>query len=230
MPNIDYEQRLNSKPYRIFDLIYRLIVVNVLTVILSCTILLLLPSVVATISTLKQGSTNNVFKQYFKNLFHYLKKSFITGLIMILLLGISLYAIYFYATVEGIDGSLDGVLGLFVNAGFVVCFISFLVIIFLSVELPHVIVTFDSFSIGDLLKTSLYITFRYILTTLILFIISIVIIIGFICCMIRFSYLAIWLLVGVSLPLYIGVRVSLPVYKYLDKAFNRANEELNENE
>ena len=53
MSKVDYETKMNSKPYRFFDLIYRLLVVNVLTIILSCTVIFLFPSFVAATATLK---------------------------------------------------------------------------------------------------------------------------------------------------------------------------------
>ena len=67
MANLDYEQKLNSKPYRFFDQIYRLLVLNVITIILGITVVGLFPAFVATTATLKQGNQMNVFKQFFKN-------------------------------------------------------------------------------------------------------------------------------------------------------------------
>ena len=75
MSKVDYETKMNSKPYRFFDLIYRLLVVNVLTIILSCTVIFLFPSFVAATATLKEGNVEmNIFKQYFINFKKYLKK------------------------------------------------------------------------------------------------------------------------------------------------------------
>ena len=44
MANLDYEQKLNSKPYRFFDQVYRLLVLNVITIILGATIIGLFPA------------------------------------------------------------------------------------------------------------------------------------------------------------------------------------------
>ena len=48
MANVDYEQKLNSKPYRFFDQVYRLLVLNVLTIVLGITVIGLFPAFVAT--------------------------------------------------------------------------------------------------------------------------------------------------------------------------------------
>jgi uncharacterized membrane protein YesL len=85
MGNVDFDQRLNSKPYRFFDLIYRLLVINVLSIILSVTVIGLFPGMVAATATLKEGSVTNVFKQYFKNFLKYFKKAFLVGLILFIL-------------------------------------------------------------------------------------------------------------------------------------------------
>lgn len=231
MAKLDYEQKLNSKPYRFFDLVYRLVVCNVLTIICFCTVIFAFPSIVACISTLKKENSNyNVFKAYFANLFAYLKKSILIGLILILLYGIFIYAIYFYSKVEGIDGKLEGFLNLFVNSGFVVCLVGFVILVFLTSHLPYILITFSKFSIGFIFKTSLYVTFRYILTTIILFILSMVSIITFICCIIRFQILAIWMLIGITLPLFLQLKISYPVYTYFskidyDKIINSIDEE-----
>lgn len=213
MANLDYDAKLNSKPYRFFDLVFRLIVVNVLTVVLACTVIGMFPGFVAATATLKQGSgSDNIFKQYFKNFLHYFKRSFPTGFVLFLLYIICGYAIYFYAKAEITDGEVDNFLNLFLNAGFLISFIGFFVITFLSVHLPLLIITFEKLTVAEIYRTSFYITFRYLLTTLILFILQIVIIGIFILCIFDPRILAVWLLIGISLPLFLEIKMTAAIY------------------
>jgi uncharacterized membrane protein YesL len=231
MANVDYEQKLNSKPYRFFDQVYRLLVLNVLTIILGSTVIGLFPAFVATTATLKQGNQMNVFKQFFKNFLHYFKKSFFVGLILLILYLVVLYAFYFYATsvVEN-PADFDWTL-LFVNAGFIVCGVAVIVITILSVHLPLLVVTFESFTVGEIYKTSLYVTFRYFLTTLILFVLQVLIIGTFIFCMFDPRVLAIWLLVGISLPVFLQVKVTAAIYyKFSQIDFEKIMHQLDEEE
>lgn len=217
MANLDYEQKLNSKPYRFFDQIYRLLVLNVLTIILGITIIGLFPAFVATTATLKQGNQMNVFKQFFKNFLHYFKKSFFVGLILFVLYLIDIYAIYFYATSVVKDASDFDLTLLFINAGFIVSGVAFILITFLSVHLALLLITFESFTVGEIYRTSFYVSIRYFLTTLILFVLQVLIIGSFIYCMFDARFLAVWLLVGISLPVFLQVKVTTPIYYKLSQ-------------
>ena len=211
MASLDYEQKLNSKPYRFFDQVYRLLVLNVITIILSCTVIGMFPAFVAAVVTLKQGSTMNVFKQYFKNFLHYFKKAFFVGMILFFLYLVDIYAIYFYAKSEVLDAESNFTL-LFVNAGFLVSFVAFFIITILSVHLPLLIITFEKLTVGEIYRTSFYVTFRYILTTLILTVLQVLIIGSFAYCMFDARFLAVWLLIGITLPAFLQVKVTTPIY------------------
>ena len=235
MANLDYEQKLNSKPYRFFDQVYRLLVLNVLTIILGITVIGLFPAFVATTATLKQGNQMNVFKQFFKNFLHYFKKSFFVGLILFVLYLVDIYAIYFYATSVVKDASEFDLTLLFINAGFIVSGIAFILITFLSVHLALLLITFESFTVGEIYRTSFYVSIRYFLTTLILFVLQVLIIGSFIYCMFDARFLAVWLLVGISLPVFLQVKVTTPIYYKLsqidfEKIMHQVEEEEEEDE
>ena len=217
MANLDYEQKLNSKPYRFFDQIYRLLVLNVITIILGITVVCLFPAFVATTATLKLGNQMNVFKQFFKNFLHYFKKSFFVGLILFILYLIDIYAIYFYATSVVKDASDFDLTLLFINAGFIVSGVAFILITFLSVHLALLLITFESFTVGEIYRTSFYVSIRYFLTTLILFVLQVLIIGSFIYCMFDARFLAVWLLIGISLPVFLQVKVTTPIYYKLSQ-------------
>lgn len=231
MANLDYEQKLNSKPYRFFDQIYRLLVLNVITIILGITVVCLFPAFVATTATLKQGNQMNVFKQFFKNFLHYFKKSFFVGLILFILYLIDIYAIYFYATSVVKDASDFDLTLLFINAGFIVSGVAFILITFLSVHLALLLITFESFTVGEIYRTSFYVSIRYFLTTLILFVLQVLIIGSFIYCMFDARFLAVWLLIGISLPVFLQVKVTTPIYYKLSQIdFEKIMHQLDEEE
>lgn len=231
MANLDYEQKLNSKPYRFFDQIYRLLVLNVITIILGITVVCLFPAFVATTATLKQGNQMNVFKQFFKNFLRYFKKSFFVGLILFILCLIDIYAIYFYATSVVKDASDFDLTLLFINAGFIVSGVAFILITFLSVHLALLLITFESFTVGEIYRTSFYVSIRYFLTTLILFVLQVLIIGSFIYCMFDARFLAVWLLIGISLPVFLQVKVTTPIYYKLSQIdFEKIMHQLDEEE
>ena len=231
MANLDYDQKINSKSYRFFDQVYRLLVLNVITIILSATLIGMFPAFVATTATLKQGNQMNVFKQFFKNFLHYFKKSFFVGLILFIIYFLDIYAFYFYATsvvedVKDFDWTL-----LFVNTGFIVSVVAFIVITILSVHLPLLVVTLESLTVGETYRTGFYVSIRYFLTTLILFVLQVLIIGSFIYCMIDPRFLAIWLLVGISLPVFLQVKVTAPIYyKFSQIDFEKIMHQVDEEE
>ncbi len=231
MANLDYDQKLNSKSYRFFDQVYRLLVLNVITIILSATLIGMFPAFVATTATLKQGNQMNVFKQFFKNFLHYFKKSFFVGLILFIIYFLDIYAFYFYATsvvedVKDFDWTL-----LFVNTGFIVSIVAFIVITILSVHLPLLVVTLESLTVGETYRTGFYVSIRYFLTTLILFVLQVLIIGSFIYCMIDPRFLAVWLLVGISLPVFLQVKVTAPIYyKFSQIDFEKIMHQVDEEE
>ncbi len=232
MGNIDYESKMNSKSYRFFDLLYRLLVINLIVVILSVTIVLIYPAAVAAMRTLKDGNTgDNVFKQYFINFKTYFKKSFLVGLIFIILYAVLAYAIYFYGVSKVKDGETDNVLQEFLNIGFLVSFVGFILLTFIQAHAPLLIMTFKSLTVGELLKTTFFVTFYRILSTLIIFIFDIIMIGGItLAFLFDARILAIWLLVGVSLPMFLIVKITYVVYSdfekvNLEKIMHRIEEE-----
>ena len=228
----DYETKLNSKGYRFFDFLYRLILLNVITLLTSLTIVCLLPGVCACLATMKEGPTGvNLFKQWWLNFKKYFKKSFFTGLILIVLYGIIIYALYFYLnSTSDVDFT-----NIFINAGFMVNLVAFIIVLFLTGHLPFLLITFPKFTVGQVLKTSFYMTFRYFLTSLINLIMNIIIIGGLIVCIIWYAVLAVWLLIGITLPLLVELRVTKPVYYKLEKIdfeklYDQIDEEIEEEE
>ena len=155
-----------------------------------------------------------------------------TGIVLYL---VDIYAIYFYATSVVKDASEFDLTLLFINAGFIVSGIAFILITFLSVHLALLLITFESFTVGEIYRTSFYVSIRYFLTTLILFVLQVLIIGSFIYCMFDARFLAVWLLVGISLPVFLQVKVTAPIYYKLsqidfEKIMHQVEEEEEEDE
>jgi uncharacterized membrane protein YesL len=226
MAKLDYDEKLNSKPYRFFDLLYRIVVLNIVTIILSLTIVLMYPAVVCAYATLKEGNKESgLFRQYLNNFKKYFKKAFASGIIIIILLALAMYSMYFYYN----STSDVTITNLFINAGFMVGFFSFLVILFICAHIPLVIITFNDLNVSEIFKTSFYITFRYFLTTLIIFVFNVLIIGGLIFCMFVPGFLAIWMPFGVCLPIYLIVKITYPIYYKLEKIdFKKIKEDVDD--
>lgn len=228
----DYETKLNSKGYRFFDFLYRLVVLNIITFLLSCTLVLLLPAVASTCATIKEGPNGtNLFKHFWTNFKKYFKKSFFTGLISTGLLAISAFAIYFYRYSHS-DVSFTK---LFINFGFMINLVAFIILLFFVGHLPFLLISFPNFTVGEVLRTSFYMTFRYFLTSLINLILNALIIGGLVLCVFVPGFVAVWLLIGITLPLTIELRVTKPIYYRLEKIdfakiYDRIDEEIEEEE
>lgn len=204
---MDFEKRINSKPYRFFDFLYKLLIMNLLTFFLSLLIITAFPAIIAMNATIKYDMDEpNPFKAYFSNFKHYFKKTFFIGLILLFGAAIVGFAIYFYIFAV----PQDTINTIIFQMGVVVMFILAIVIVMLCVHIPLITITFESLTISEIIKTSFYISFRYLLTTLILFGMLIVKIIGII-------LFPIWIIVGISLPTFLGIRMTKAVYYKFEK-------------
>ncbi len=220
---MDFEKKINSKPYRFFDFLYKLLIVNLFTFFLSLLIVTFFPAVVAMNATIRNDLDEpNPFKAYFSNFAHYFKKSFMIGLIIIFVIAIIGFAFYFYAYAVPQDDFNT----IIFQMGVVVMLLLMLVLIMICVHLPLIIVVFKSLTIGETIRTSFYISFRYFLTTLILFGMFLLKIIGII-------LFPIWIIIGISLPTFLGIKITRPIYyKFekidLEKIMHQAEEDIDE--
>ena len=181
-------------------------VINLFTIVFSILIITLLPSHVAaykTISDFKEHGTQRVIKRYFTNMWTYMEKSFLIGLFIIIILVVAFFSMRFYRN----NFDATNIVG---QVGYWVMLIVMVVILFLSLHLPLVIVNFPKFGIKDTIKISIFICFRYILSTLIILVSDIVIIIGVIA-------LPIWVFIGITLPILLIIKFTEPTYYYLKK-------------
>jgi len=204
---MDFEKKINSKPYRFFDFLYKLLIMNLLTFFLSLLVFTFLPAVTALNATIKYDMDEpNPLKAYFSNFKKYFKKSFLINLILLFIVLLVGFAFYFYAY-NDIKDEINEVIS---QMGIIVMILLGIILIMVCVHIPLLLITFNSLSVGEIIKTSFYISFRYFLTTLILFSMFILKIIGIIA-------FPIWIIIGISLPTFLGIKLTKPVYYKFEK-------------
>lgn len=199
------EKMVNSKAYGFFDWVFRLIIINLLTLLLSFFVVTILPAIVACMKTLKEyasGETEQVYKVYFRNFKLYSEKSFFIWLILLVIIAISFISINFYV---GLDTA-----NLFSSAGFYMMLFTVVLIVFILLHLPLIIIYFPSFTITETIRASILLGGKYIITTILLLVI---LILG----VLILPVLPISVLIGISLPSFIAYKLTSPVYTYLQQ-------------
>jgi uncharacterized membrane protein YesL len=219
---MSFEKIVDSKAYGFFDWLYRLVVINLLTILLILPVITILPAISACNATIRDhisGNNQNTIKLYFINFIRFLESSFILWILVVGLLLISGYSIYFYSGM-----SQENILS---QAGFYVMIFMALIIAFMAVNIPLLIINFPKLPVRGLIKATFFVTFKYPLTTLIL--------LGlFILTLVMLPFLPISVLIGISLPSYLGLRITAPIYAYfkkirLDEQITQTEEDNNEN-
>ena len=226
---MNYEKKVNSKLHIFFDWLYKLLIMNVLTFFFSILIVTFLPAITAMNATIKYDMNDTrIFRCYFSNFKRYFWKSFKIELLFLVVGLIVFYAFYFYS--YGIFNQEDtpyyNVFKIIFQVGVAVILLLGIIIVLMCLHLPLLIITFESLTVMETIKTAFYIVFRYFLTTLILLAMFILKIIGTIAA-------PIWLLVGISLPTLLGIKLTYPVYyKFenidLEKIMHQVEEDLDE--
>lgn len=220
------QKKYNSKLYRFFDMVYRLLVVNIITIIISLPIITLFPSIVAATKTLKDNmSDGSIIKSYFKNFGKYFFRSFKMGIVVILIYGAGAYGYFFWTFL--IDYEQNPAMEVVAQVGIPVIVICLIIFTFMIVHIPLLMITFEKLTNGEIFKTSLFVSVRYFLTTL-LMLFSVVLIVGILLLsMITPGILAVWMILGISLPMFIIIKVTTPIYYRFAKIdFKKINDEV----
>jgi uncharacterized membrane protein YesL len=220
---------MNSKIYRIFDYIFRLVLLNFLIFITALSLYLFLPesipnwikdtlsymqmglfffpSLVATFDVIKQYEENKstaIFRPFFQSLKKHYKISFLMGigiLIISLLLTNSITVF-----LQQFQNGLINVIGFFLTVSVI------LVLLFCLVHLPLVLVYFRGLRLIDYGKLSLIWAFRdFVLTLMMVVIVVFVLVTDFV-----FPYFLAFF--GISLPIYLLVKMTFKSYAiYFEK-------------
>lgn len=203
--SIEFERRQNSKLFRTFEWLYALVIINVLTCLGVFLVLPLFPAYLACYASIKEVIANGAskpFKTYWNNFKKYSEVAFLRGILLLLILGSAALGIWFYY--QRLDAGLLNVIG------FWVLVIGVFVVALFFCHIPLIIITFPKLRLGEILALSIFMTFRYFPSTLVLLSMLGVTLVGT-------YFFPIWLLVGISLPIYIGIALTRPTYKKLEQ-------------
>ncbi|HOE77676.1 MAG TPA: DUF624 domain-containing protein [Bacilli bacterium] len=203
---MSFEEKISGKTYTFFEWVYRLVIINLLTILFLILVIPLFPALCAAIGTIKQsfkGDGTEVWKLYFREFKKYMEKAFLVELVLFGILAIAGLSIWFYMVKLNLST-------LYAQAGFAIMVLIVLLALLLSLHLPYLIVTFPALSVADLLKTTLFITFRFFLSTLYL-------LFTLVLSLTMLPLIPISALIGISVPLFLGVVLTKPLYVYLEK-------------
>lgn len=202
----DYTNKQGSKVSRFFEWLFGIVVVNLLTIFLSIFVLTLFPAFTAayaTIDSFKDNGASHLLKTYFINFKKYLEKSFLIGLFVIIILAVAGFSMYFYKTRFEVTNWVG-------QAGFWAMGVVIFLVIFFSLHAHLLMMNFPTMTLMDTIRMSIFVCFRYILSTLVLLGMFILMIIGFIA-------FPIWILFGISLPILLSIKLTGGTYYYLRK-------------
>lgn len=223
------EKKYTSKTHRFFDLVYRLLVINLFTIIISIPIITFFPAIVACTATLKNNlNETGILKPYFKNFSKYFWRSFKMGIALLLVVAILGYSFFFWIFQDFGTDKMEWI----AQAGIVVMMICILVFLFATVHLPFMMITIPDINNFQRFKMSIYVAFRYILTTLILVITNLLIVSPIILTffqILRYGFIGIWMIIGISLPLFIAIKLTAPIYYKIEKIdFKKISQQIEE--
>jgi uncharacterized membrane protein YesL len=141
---------VGSKAYSFFDWVFRLVIVNLLTVLLSFLVVTILPAIVAAYKTIQdyiRGNSENVYRLYFRNFKTYPEKSFFIWIIFILIMGISFISINYYI---GIDTE-----NIFASIGFYVMVVMVILVVFTLLHMPLILINFPKLTLMETVRASI---------------------------------------------------------------------------
>ena len=176
--NKNYEEGkdfTSSKISIIAEWIWRVFVLNTLTVVTSLGVITIVPAFVACFRTIKacfEEDETHYIKAYYKNFVYCFKDTVFLSLFTFVIIGMLAYAYYYYSVVIDAlveDGSFKGWLNLYsVLLGLDVVF--FIVLGFIVVHFPMVC-TYFHFRFLDKIRFSFYMAYRHAAMTILIFLI-----------------------------------------------------------
>lgn len=213
---MDIEKLVNSKGFSFIDWLWRLMVMNVITIFISVVTLFVgfIPAYIATFRTIKDfkedKKSGNIFKVYFKNIIFDIKKTMHITLVFLSLFLILGFAVWYYApSIFGEGFSFSDFTLVYAIGFFYMLFCIFLLGLVL-IHLPMVM-TYFNFKVKDTLKMAFYMCFKFFVTTLVLLIVW-----GLSLGSLLLTFLIpFWFLIGISGPLFVTYNFTRGIYWYL---------------
>ena len=207
---MDNEKFVNSRFFAICEWLWRLVVLNFLTLITSCGVVTILAAITSCIKSFKayqEGTDKNVFVTYWLNLKSCIVKSLAHSAIFVALGAVVAYAIWLYVlNLE--DDTLEVSMQSFYTIGLSITFIFGLIVLIAFLQYP-LLFTYFRFRFFEQFKMGIYMGVKYILIT----IVGLASVAGSVA---MFLYATpLWFFIGVSLPLFLIYAVSKNKYGYL---------------
>jgi len=206
---MDLEKLINSKAFLFFDWLWKLLILNFLTLVTSIGFVTILPSLIAcfqTIKDYKDGSNINAFSLYFRNFKNSFRRSIVLGILLVILALVLFYAESYYIELlerMGNDPKYETWTTLFI-IGKYITFFTILIVIMIVVQLP-IVYAYFYFRTFDNLRFAFYVSFKF-------FARSVMTLFPVLLSYLLYSIRGVWFLFGISLTLYLIYMVSRPTY------------------
>lgn len=222
----------NGKVYNFFDWVWRLMVLNILTLIFSLGIITIMPAICAAFKTIKdtrENYTSKIFKPFLINFLYLFRDTFVFSIILVLMIGISGFAFLFYDGVIGVTAGSDATLD---ETWYIIGIISVVVVVvgialvsMALIQLPMVI-NYFYYGFIDNVKLCFYMAFKYFITTIIEVFVTITSIVLLFFALFNYHLIPVWLFFGISLPLYVNCVVSRRFYTFVSGQTEDDGEEI----
>ena len=222
----------NSKVFIFFDWVWRLMVLNLLTIVFSLGIITIMPAICATFKTIKDTKENytpKIFKPFLQNFIYLFRDTFVFSILLIMLIGVAGYAFLWY---DGVVGATQGSINDLDKTWLTIALISItivsigiLLVSMAFIQIPMVI-NYFYYGFMDNIKLSFYMAFKYIITTIIEVFVSGLSIVLLFNALFIYHLIPLWLFFGISVPLYVNYTVSLRFYRFVSGQSEEEDEEI----
>ena len=229
---MDDKKLSNSKLWIFFDWVWRLMVINVLTIVTSIGIITIMPAICAAFKSIKDTKENyssHIIKDYYKNFIYLFRDTFGFSIILVALIGFCGYAFLWYDGVIGITQEsleqMDKTWYMIALFSTVIIIIGVLVLLMAFMQIPMVI-NYFYYGFTDNIKLSFYMAFKYIITSIIELAVVVTSILILVNAIFTYYLMPVWLFFGISLPLYAMYTVSRRFYRYVAENFEEEDKEI----
>lgn len=211
----------NNKVFSFFDWVWRLMVLNMLTIVFSIGIITIMPAICAAFKTIKdtkENYTTKIFRPFINNFLYLFRDTFVFSIILVVVVGVAGYGFLWYdgvvGAVTGSDNQMDKTWMIIAMIAITVVVIGLIVVSMSFIQLPMVL-NYFYYGYIDNIKLSFYMAFKYPLTTIIELVVMIISGILLFNALFLYHLLPLWLFFGISVPLYVNYTVSLKFYKFV---------------
>lgn len=226
------EKKSNSKIFNFFDWVWRLMVINVITIVFSIGIITIMPSICAAFKTIKDTKENynsKIIKPYISNFVYFFRDTFAFSIILIFLIFVAGYGLLWYdgaiGSTNGSEEQLDTVWFVISIVSITIVFLGIVVVLMAFIQVP-MIMTYFNYGYLDSIKLSFYMAFKYFITTIMETAIVIVSIVVLFNALFSYHLMPIWLFFGISLPLYVIYTLSRRFYTFVSGQTEQYDEDI----